>query len=606
MRERRSVKGGSGKSRIPPDFLETTALPERPLAALGVLFSGQRARLATAACLYVVKHSPVWIAPILTARIIDEIVRGGAGAFERSIALGLALAAAIAQNIPSHTAFVRLLNGCIRKAEARTRMALIARLQQLDFGFHDRARSGALQNKVLRDVENIGTMVSQSINTVLSTCVMVAVALAYTLSRKPVIALFYLVAAPISVGILRVFGKRVRDNTQSYRKALEGMSVKVTELLTMLPVTRAHAVEEYELGKISLEMEKVASSGKRQDILNGVFAASSWVAFQLSSLASLLVSGYLAIKGEIPIGDVVLYQGFFSAIVGGVSSMVAAIPDLTKGFNAIQSVGEVLRAPDIERSRGKAAIESVEGAFSFRELRFRYAQDSREVLDGIDLEVEAGETIALVGESGSGKSTLMNLVIGLYRPSSGRILLDGRDMEELDLRGFRRRLSVVGQNTILFSGSIRDNVTYGLDQADDNRLREALVAAKAWDFIQALPAGLDTQLGERGSRLSGGQRQRIAIARALIRDPRVIIMDEATNALDVDSERQVQAAIERLLRGRTAFVVAHRLSTVTKADRIAVLKRGRLAELGGHEELLRAGGEYSRLHYLSFGFPAKG
>lgn len=206
-----------------------------------------------------------------------------------------------------------------------------------------------------------------------------------------------------------------------------------------------------------------------------------------------------------------------------------------------------------------------------------------------------GETIALVGGSGAGKSTVLNLVIGFLRPTRGRILLDGVDMETLDLRDYRSWLSVVPQESILFEGSIRENVTYGMTDVPEERVRAALRDANALEFIDRLPAGLDTVVGERGARLSGGQKQRLAIARALIRDPRVLILDEATSALDSRSEALVQQALTRLVRGRTVFVVAHRLSTIRGADRIVVLDDGRVAEIGSHAELLRRGGAYAGL-----------
>ncbi|MFZ4397317.1 MAG: ABC transporter ATP-binding protein, partial [Kiritimatiellia bacterium] len=262
---------------------------------------------------------------------------------------------------------------------------------------------------------------------------------------------------------------------------------------------------------------------------------------------------------------------------------------------SVRSIGEILENPDIERNEGKAAVSEVQGRFEFRDVTFSYPNSSQPSLRDFSLVVEAGQTVAVVGESGSGKTTLMSLIIGFRRPERGQILLDGRDMETLDLRQYRRQLAVVPQQTVLFSGSIRDNITYGLPEVPEAKLQDVLRMARVNEFLDDLPDGLDTEIGEHGSKLSGGQRQRIAIARALIRDPHVIILDEATSALDVISEKLVQEAITELIRGRTTFIVAHRLSTIRNASRVLVLRDGTLVESGRHDDLVRAGGEFAKL-----------
>lgn len=578
--------------------LDEQTFPNRLFPALGLLFRGQIHRLVVAGIMFIIKHSPVWAAPIITADIINTINRGGPGALEHCLVAGSILATLVLLNIPSHTLYARMLNGSIRTMEAQARMSLIRRLQQLNFGFHDQTRTGALQNKVLRDVESVGVLVSQIINTILSTLVGISIALVWTLATQPMLAVFYLLTVPVAVSIMQVFRSGIGANTQRYRKALEGMSIRITEMLGMITITRAHAAEEFEINRMSNAMDEVAKSGKRLDVLNGIFGATTWAIFQIFSLVSLLVSGWLALQGTIPLGDVILYQGFFMSITGGVSSIVNVMPDITKGRNAIGSIGEVLGSGDIEQNQGKLPVDQVRGDFAFTKVNFTYPGTNRQVIHELNLEVRAGETIAFVGESGSGKSSIMNLIIGFHRPDSGTIFLDGRDMAELDLRDYRRQLSLVSQNIILFSGTIRDNISYGRLEISEDQIRNALIAANAWNFIQDLPEGLDTMLGESGTGLSGGQRQRIAIARALIRDPRVIILDEATSALDVESERQVQAAIDSLIKGRTTFIVAHRLSTIRNADRIAVLKSGRLVEFGTHDELLARDGEFKKLYQL--------
>jgi ATP-binding cassette subfamily B protein len=270
------------------------------------------------------------------------------------------------------------------------------------------------------------------------------------------------------------------------------------------------------------------------------------------------------------------------------------MPILTKGMDSVASIGEILGAVDIEETDGKPSLPNVAGAFDFDDVHFSYQED-QPVLRGLTLHVRAGETIAIVGESGSGKSTLLNLILGFYHPQKGCVRLDGRDLSKINLSSYRRHLAVVPQNSVLFSGTIRENITYGLPHVTEAQLTAAICAAHLQDLISSLPQGLDTRLDEHGSNLSGGQRQRISIARAIIRDPQVILFDEATSALDSVSEKKIQQAIQNLTANRTTFIVAHRLSTIRNADRIAVMQKGVCVELGTYEELMAKGGVYYKM-----------
>ena len=312
-------------------------------------------------------------------------------------------------------------------------------------------------------------------------------------------------------------------------------------------------------------------------------------------MGCLLFTGYLAYKDEIQIGDIVLYQSYFSTILNQVSAAINIYPEIVKGFESINSVGEIFMVADVERNEGKKKLKEVKGNFKFDHIGFRYEDSIEDVLTDFNLDVKGGECIAFVGESGGGKTTLLNLVIGFINPTRGKLYLDDQDMSTLNMKYYRQQIAMVPQNTILFSGSIRDNITYGMPSVSDKQLEEAIEAAFLTEVISNLPAGLDTLVGEHGDMLSGGQKQRIAIARALIRNPKIIILDEATSALDNQSETHIQAAMKNLIKGRTTFIVAHRLSTIVDADRIVVVSGGKAAEIGSYNELMERQGEFYEL-----------
>lgn len=459
-------------------------------------------------------------------------------------------------------------------------------------------QSGRLQSKIMRDVEQIETLSSQLFITVLSIILNIVVSFVVVITKSLTVFYFFLAAIPVAVIIMYAFRSRIKKYNSDFRSEMEETSARVMEMVELIPVTRAHALEDTETKKMDNQLEHVAKTGLKLDMIQTFFGSVSWVAFQLFQVICLAFTSFMAAQKKISIGEVVMYQTYFGTIVNQISSILGLLPIISKGLESVDSVGDILLSNDVEDSGSKEKLERVNGEISFEHMNFRYRDGTEDVLHDLNLHIKAGETVAFVGGSGAGKTTILNLVIGFLRPTSGRVLIDGKDLNTLDLKSYRSHLSVVPQQSILFTGTIRENITYGRDDISDEQLATVVKAANLDDLISTLPDGLETKLTEHGSNLSGGQKQRISIARAFIRNPQILILDEATSALDSFSEQKIQNAIQNLVRDRTTLIVAHRLSTIRNADHIAVIGEGGLEEYGTFTELMEKKGEFYRLHEL--------
>lgn len=580
---------------LPPNPLDHQYRGEHPIRTLRYLFRPDRFRIALAFAAFLCKHTPVWLLPLITANIVNVVVQHQPESrlwWNCGVLLVI-----LVFNLPLHLGYVHWMYGSIRRMGNRLRFALCQRMQQLSIGYHSRVSSGVLHAKVIRDVEGIETAMQQTSDGGLAALATLSGGLVVIGLQTPVFLPVFLVIVPASAALVVKLRARLRERNELFRLEVEQMSSRVNEMTTLIPITRAHGLETTALLRVDRSLGRVLKAGQRLDLINGRFGSLSWILLNGLGVGCLALSALVAYHGWLGVtpGDVVMLSSYFASLTASVTTLMTLTPLVGKALESVRSVGEVLQAPDLEVNDGKAQVESVRGAFRFDHVEFTYPGAEEPSLVDFDLTVRAGETIALVGGSGAGKSTVLNLVMGFHRATGGRILLDGADMEALDLRSYRQSLSVVPQESVLFEGSVRDNIGYGMPDVSDERIREALRDANALEFVERLPQGLDSIVGERGARLSGGQRQRLAIARALIRDPRVLVLDEATSALDSRSEALIQQALARLVQGRTVFIVAHRLSTIRNADRIVVLDSGRIQEIGSHAELLRGGGAYAGL-----------
>lgn len=576
--------------------IEHRYVGESPIRTLHYLFEEQKLRVLIAFLFFCIKHSPTWVIPLLTANTIDIIATHQS--LRKLLVNILILVVVTLQNWPFNLLYVKFQSRAIREVENKLRSALVERLQQVSMGFYLKTNAGVLQTKIVRDVENIEQMLrnlsdggSTAINGVVGSIVITAI-------KVPLFLPFFLILGPLIAIFITRLRSRLRSRNEEFREEIESMSARVNEMTTLIPITRAHGLEQSALQTMYDSFGNVKRAGLKLDIFTAKFNALAWVTFQMANVLCLAFASYCALRGKfgVTIGDVVLLTSLFGQLIGSVILFSNLMPQIAKGFASIRSLGEVLESPDIEANAGKPAMNQVIGEVKFQDVSFRYPQSNRDAIKGLSLQANPGEMIALVGPSGSGKSTLINLIIGFLRPQSGSISIDGNDLSDFDLRTFRRSISVVPQESVLFEGTVRDNITYGLGAVSDKRVAEALSAANASEFVNELPEGIDTLVGERGARISGGQKQRLAIARALIRNPRILILDEATSSLDSQSEREIQGALESLMRNRTTFVVAHRLSTVQKADQILVLDKGVVLESGRHPDLVNSGGLYQKLY----------
>ena len=549
--------------------------------------------------LYVIKHAPQWIMPLIVANVINALT--SADAKTAIIVNAVVLAVTMIIHIPAHVFYSRYADSMLRNISAGMRCTLIRKLQHLSISFHREIESGKVQSKFLNDIAAIETLLNQILKSILPNFVTMLIYIGLVIYKSPLVSLFFLAVIPVNVLFMRLFRKSMREKNSRIRHERESMSAQLTDMLNMLPVTKAHGLEDEEITKLERTVKSFRSRALEYDFINSVFGSTSWLISQIFNALCLFFTAFLAMRGigGVGIGDIVLFHGYFSTVTGTVNQLVNVFPELTKGVESTRSLAEIILSKDVEDSKGKIKLRYVHGHLKFENVCFRYPDAEQDTIHDFNLHVQPGECIAFVGSSGSGKSTIMNMIIGFLMPKSGQLLIDGKPIEALSLSDYRHFVSVVPQNSILMTGTIHDNITYGMPGISEETIQKAVEMANLNEFLSELPNGLDTVVGEHGDKLSGGQKQRICIARALIRDPKILILDEATSALDNISEFHVQKAISSLIKGRTTFIVAHRLSTIRDADRIVVMENGTPVEIGSYDELMEKKGKFYELKSLS-------
>jgi subfamily B ATP-binding cassette protein MsbA len=482
--------------------------------------------------------------------------------------------------------------------DLRTR--LYEQMQSLSLDFFAKHRSGELVSRLTNDIAQTRSMLTTNLASSLNNLAMVvgAVVIILVIDLRFTLFIFSLFAVMALVG--KVFGGLIHKSSTAIQDEVARCTVIAEEALQGIRVVKAFGREGYEIRRFGSAMRATLGRSLRQALYQSSFTSLMVLLGFCSIGASMFYGAHEVIAGRLSLAILTGFLVYGVMMTGSLAALAGLFGQLRTAMGSVHRVFQILDLkPSVTDPAEAAVLPGLRGSISFENVTFGYQENVR-VLHGISLRIRAGEVLGLVGPSGAGKSTLFNLLLRFYDPTSGKIRIDGTDVRTVTQSSLRSQMAIVQQDTILFGGTIRDNILYGRLDATEADVIAAAKHANAHDFIMELPLQYQTMVGDRGSALSGGQRQRIAIARAILRDPRVLLLDEATNSLDSESEALVQEALDRVMQRRTTIIIAHRLSTIKSADRIAVLNRGRIVELGSHDELMKLNGIYARSYLTQF------
>ncbi len=469
------------------------------------------------------------------------------------------------------------------------------KLTQLSFSFHDQSETGELLSRAVQDVERIRFLTGRASLRIIDGVLMLIFTMIVMLIMDYRLGLLILVTMPLLVFQALRFGTRYRPLSLQVQKQLAVLTTTVEQNLRGARVVKAYAQEEAEIGHFETENNRWFTLSQRAASMQAINLPLLFLIANLGNVAIVLYGGSRVISDTLTIGVVIAFISYLGQLIEPVRRLGLIIPAVAIAGSAAERIFDILdTVSDVKDEPDAMPLGNITGKVSFENVSFSYGK--RRVLKDISFEVQPGQTVALLGSTGSGKSSIINLIPRFYDPSSGRIRIDGRDIRHVTLQSLRSQIGIVLQESTLFTGTIRENIAFGSEHATEEDILEAAKAAQAHEFILATPQGYDTRVGERGVTLSGGQKQRLAIARALLLDPRILILDDATSSVDTETEHLIQQAFARLVQGRTTFVIAHRLSTIKNADLILVLDAGRISASGTHPTLLEGSHLYRTIY----------
>ena len=563
------------------------AEPRSPMNVLRYIAGRHKGFFLFSVVINLLKHLGALMLPVFVSNIIS-IVSGTGAFFTLAVYQNILMAlASLSVNLVCYWLDSRYYRRFTRTVEAGFRMALVRKLQVLSMRFHSSTRSGAVLSKLVSDVPFIQTLIYDRLQGILYVSEDIVFVIVIALIRFPPMLAFYLVIVPAVVYLFRRFTGPMQEKRAVMRKRNEQVGAAVKEMLEMEGLNRAHGLAKTEYRSILAKVREAQHAAVLYDWQTVSVNNITYGVFQGLRLVSLAFAALLTATGHIEVGTLVLFQSIFEMIISNVQRILDEIPMFTQGYDSLKSVNEILYAGDLEQN-GTALLPSpVRGGIEFRQVTFGYEEDLDPVLKEISFSVPAGGSIAFVGKSGEGKTTILNLILGMYSVQDGEILIDGVNLDTLEKTAYRRNIAVVPQHTVLFSGTLWDNLVCGLNYVSADTVMDVIRRVGLEDLVESLPEGLNTEILEGGGNFSGGQRQRVAIARALLREPKIILLDEATSALDAESERQVQKGVDAMMGSCTVIMVAHRLSTLRRADIICRLDRGKLSQYEDFEQVVR-------------------